>query len=73
MPSGPFGPRCAKGAEGIAVNLAAGTNCLPGDGAHRLGVQLGNLYFEEVGMPLPGEGHRSQRTVFLRSTAPLPV
>ena len=55
----PFAQRGPKGPEGIAVDFAAGTNCLPGDGSHRLGIQFGNLYFEEAGMPLLGEGHRS--------------
>ena len=69
----PLAQRSPKRPEGIAVDLAAGTNCLLDNGTHRLGIQLGNLYFEEAGMPRLGEGHRGQRAGFLRSTAPLPI
>ena len=44
-----FLERSAKRPEGIAVDLASGTNNLPGNSTHGFGPQWGNLYFEESG------------------------
>lgn len=62
-----------KRPESIAVDLVARRNSALGHGVHCSGIQLGNLYFEEMGMPLLGKGHCGQGTGFLRSAPPLPV
>ena len=69
----PLTQRGAERPEGIAVDLAAGTNDALDNDTHGFGVQFGDLYFEKTGMFLPSKGHRCQRAGFLYFPVSFPV